>query len=397
MLYLVVVNMLNTSSEFYLTKENLIDGTFIRRVNRFVVECFINNKKQFAHLPNPGRLWELLFHGSKLLLYRGNSIDRNLQYTVAAVYKDHNPVLLHTSETNTVAEWLIKNQLIDELKDFQIVSREKVLNHSRIDFHLFNGKQDLFLEVKSCTLFHNKLAMFPDAITQRGTKHLIELAEINSKERSGGILFLIHSKDVRYFLPEYHTDLIFSEKLLELRERLKIFAYAIDWSDQLSISSNSIQRVEIPFDILRQEVNDTGTYILIIYNDKNQRIEIGNLGKIEFKKGYYCYIGSAMQFLSKRVERHKRRTKKVHWHIDYLLSETKIFKTIEIRSQDKLECLVANELTKIADGEIKRFGSSDCNCNSHLLYFRDNPILKKDFIDLILHFRMQRLIDKYKL
>lgn len=391
------MNEPKNNSIFSLTSEKLIKGIFLRRLNRFVVECFIDNKKQLAHLPNPGRLWELLFKGSKILLYKSNSKERNLNYTVAAVYKNSKPVLLHTSETNSVAEWLLKNGLIDELKDFKVITKEKTLNHSRIDFHLTNGKKDLFLEVKSCTLFHHKLAMFPDAVTERGSKHLIELAELNSKDKIGGVLFLVHNKDVEYFLPEFHTDLIFSRNFYLLKDKIQFYVYSIDWNDSLSIQPEKIKKVKIPFEILRNELNDSGTYILIIHNNQRQKVEVGNLGRINFDRGYYCYIGSAMQNLSKRVERHKRKIKNHHWHIDYLLDKSKIHKSIEIRNTEKLECEVAEKISEIADGVIKNFGSSDCNCDSHLFYFKENPLHRKDFIEMILDFRMKRLMEKYNL
>jgi len=387
----------NNKINFYLTSQNLIEGVFIKRVNRFVVECLIDGKRQLAHLPNPGRLWELLYQGSKILLYKSTSKERNLNYTAVAVYKNSKPVLLHTSRTNSVAEWLIQNQLINELKDFKILSREKNLNHSRIDFHLTDGKIELFLEVKSCTLFHHKLAMFPDAITERGSKHLIELAELNSSDKTGGVLFLVHSNDTEYFLPEFHTDLKFARKFYELKDKIKFFAYSLDWSNSLSLDQNKIKRLKIPFDILENELEDSGTYILIIHNNQKQKIEIGHLGKIEFDKGYYCYTGSAMQNLTKRVERHKRKIKNHHWHIDYLLDKMKIYKSIEIRSPEKLECEVAISVKNLSDGEIKNFGSSDCGCNSHLFFFNENPLHRKDFIELILDFRMKRLIEKYNL
>jgi len=391
------MNVTKNQSNFILTQQKLIEGVFLKRLNRFVVECLIDGKKQLAHLPNPGRLWELLFKGSKIILYKSNSKERNLQYTVAAVYKNSKPVLLHTSETNSVANWLLQNRLIDELKDFKVLSREKTLNHSRIDFHLSDGKKELFLEVKSCTLFHHKLAMFPDAITERGSKHLNELAELNSGDKIGGVLFLVHNKDVEYFLPEFHTDLKFARNFYQLKDKIKFFVYSLDWNDCLSLDHTKIKKVKIPFDVLKNELEDSGTYILVIHNNQKQKIEIGNLGRVNFEKGYYCYIGSAMQNLTKRVDRHKRKIKNHHWHIDYLLDKTKIHKSIEIRSNEKLECIVANGVKKISDGEIKNFGSSDCSCNSHLFFFKENPLQRKDFIDLILDFRMKRLVEKYNL
>ncbi len=384
-------------SIFRLTKNKIIKGIFLRRLNRFVAECLIDGKKQLAHLPNPGRLWELLFKGSSILLYKSNSPDTKLGYTIAAVYKDFSPVLLHTTATNDVAEWMIKNNLIEELKGFRIVSREKTLDRSRIDFHLSNGEQDLYLEVKSCTLFKGKIAMFPDAVTERGNKHLNELAQFNGENFKGGVLFLVHNNNVNYFLPEYHTDFKFAKSFINLREKLNFLVYSLKWEDDLKLKPDQIKKIKIPFEILDKEANDSGTYILVIHNDKTQKIEIGNLGKIEFKKGYYCYVGSALQSLSNRIGRHRRKIKKFHWHIDYLLSRTKIFKSVEIRTPDRIECEVADSLKTISAESIKNFGSSDCNCNSHLFYFKENPIHKKDFIELILHFRMERIVEKYNL
>ncbi len=383
--------------KFRLTGLKLVEGRFIKRLNRFVVKCEIKNKIHLAHLPNPGRLWELLFEGSKILLYHNKKETRNLEYTVAAVYKNSKPVLLHTSKTNDVAEWLLKNNLIPELKDYQLIQREKTIHKSRIDFFLSNGKQNLFLEVKSCTLFHHKLAMFPDAITERGSKHLVELAELNNKNTKGGILFLVHSANVDYFLPEFHTDLKFTQNFLNNYARLIYLAYGLNWNDDLTLQRENIKRIQIPLDVLRKETHDSGTYLLLIHNNENQKIEIGNLGKINFPKGHYCYIGSGMMNLSKRVERHKRKTKKLHWHIDYILQKMKIHKTIEIRSTDRLECDVAERLKQISNKEVKNFGSSDCSCSSHLLYFEKNPLQIKEFIDMILFYRMERLIQKYKL
>ncbi len=381
---------------FRLTNKKLIEGFFLRRLNRFVIECKVNGKKTLAHLPNPGRLWELLFKDSKILLYANNPFS-TLKYTVAAVYKDAKPVLLHTIKTNSVAEWLIKNSLIEELKDYRILSKEKIINNSRIDFFLTNGREKFFLEVKSCTLFHNKIAMFPDAVSERGTKHLKELVDLKNNFQNGGILLLVHNFDAEYFLPEYHTDLRFAQNFYNLKDKLRIIVYGLNWDNGLTLYPSQIKKLKIPFDILENELFDSGTYILIIYNEKKQKIEIGNIGLITFDKGYYCYVGSALQNLSKRIERHKRKNKRFHWHIDYFLDKTKIYKALEIRGVDKLECEIALSLQKISDGSINNFGSSDCNCFSHLFYFKENPIHQKKFIDLILYFRMERLIKKYNL
>lgn len=114
-----------------------------------------------------------------------------------------------------------------------------------------------------------------------------------------------------------------------------------------------------------------GTYCLIIYLKKNESIKIGKLyDNLEFKKGYYVYVGSAMNSLTKRIQRHLSKNKKLYWHIDYFLNnENSIIKEVLFnKSHNKIECELANLINKNGK-EIPKFGSSDCNCNSHLIYF----------------------------
>ena len=123
-----------------------------------------------------------------------------------------------------------------------------------------------------------------------------------------------------------------------------------------------------------------GTYIIVIYVLENSVIKIGALGEIEFLKGYYWYIGSAMgnkgsTTLENRVKRHVSisKDKKIFWHIDYLLTNNNciITRLYLIPSLKRLECIIANEVSQISDQFIKNFGSSDCDCPSHLYYFQN--------------------------
>lgn len=122
-----------------------------------------------------------------------------------------------------------------------------------------------------------------------------------------------------------------------------------------------------------------GSYILVVFVQRNVDLIIGALGKITFKKGFYLYVGSAMGHsgattLINRVKRHtsSSKNKKIHWHIDYLLNDknTSICQLYLIPSLQNLECLIACELFNVSDDYINNFGSSDCKCKSHLLYFR---------------------------
>jgi len=115
-----------------------------------------------------------------------------------------------------------------------------------------------------------------------------------------------------------------------------------------------------------------GCYCLIIYVKKKSRIKIGKkLGCIEFKRGIYVYIGSAMNSLESRLNRHLSDDKKLHWHVDYLLKHdnTKIL-NILYNTDKKVECDISQYLSAKTTS-IRDFGCSDCDCESHLYYFKN--------------------------
>jgi len=130
-----------------------------------------------------------------------------------------------------------------------------------------------------------------------------------------------------------------------------------------------------------------GTYCLIIKITKSNEIKIGKLYKKIFKKGYYVYIGSAMNSLIPRINRHLSHEKKIHWHVDYLLAceDSNIKEVIFNISTKRLECELAKSISK-SGKKIAKFGCSDCSCDSHLIYF-DNyedslNSVKSSYIDM---------------
>ncbi|WP_405281629.1 DUF123 domain-containing protein [Methanobrevibacter sp.] len=112
-----------------------------------------------------------------------------------------------------------------------------------------------------------------------------------------------------------------------------------------------------------------GCYCLIIHLNNTKTIKVGRLGKINFKKGYYVYVGSAMNSLESRLKRHLSEDKKLHWHIDYLLKKAEIT-CIIFNENKKVECELSQFLKTKTDG-VKNFGCSDCECESHLYYFKN--------------------------
>lgn len=116
------------------------------------------------------------------------------------------------------------------------------------------------------------------------------------------------------------------------------------------------------------------TYCLIIKLNQNSKIKIGKLGELDFKKGYYVYVGSALNSLDGRIRRHMSKEKKLFWHIDYLLASpnSTVKEVILERSPEKWECNVAVEISK-KGLPVNKFGCSDCKCGSHLFYFESKP------------------------
>ncbi len=110
-----------------------------------------------------------------------------------------------------------------------------------------------------------------------------------------------------------------------------------------------------------------GIYFLLIQLNQKKNIKVGSLGRFEFQPGKYCYVGSGMNNLDKRVERHLSDDKKKHWHIDYFLDKAEVVATVKIRTDKESECLLNRAISILSEETpVENFGSSDCGCKSHL-------------------------------
>jgi Uri superfamily endonuclease len=124
-------------------------------------------------------------------------------------------------------------------------------------------------------------------------------------------------------------------------------------------------------------MGQAGTYILVLYVGRKAEIKIGRLGDFNLASGYYLYAGSARGpgGLKARLRHHLRERKQLRWHIDYLLRAARVVEIWKVFSPRKLECLWAQTLLKMAGAKIpiSGFGSSDCDCPTHLIYFASLP------------------------
>lgn len=382
----------------------LISATFQSRPNRFVVHITIDGAATTASLPNPGRMQELLLPGAELLVRPGPEGGKH-PWRVAAArpagggHRDGTVIYLDTGGTNRVAARLLAERRIPALADYDVVRAEVTVpgTRSRFDFLLRHRETgtELLLEVKSCTLFNGRWAMFPDAVTERGTRHLLELAETaGAQSRDGGrgssaaaILFVVHSDKPEFFIPDYHSDLTFARTLLAVKDRVPILATGVRWGADLEVAAYR-QELAIPWEILPPLLEDRGAYLVVLRLDRPTTIATGALGDVAYRRGYYLYIGSAQRNLTARLNRHRRPgRRRKHWHIDYLRETCTVVDSYPIREPWRREIQIVRRLRPLADGAIPGFGSSDSPEPSHLLYFTEDPRRRADFQNLLLELR----------
>jgi sugar fermentation stimulation protein A len=367
---------------------------FLSRPNRFLMQCELDGIPVEAFLPNPGRLLELLLPDSTVYLTTDEPTEkRRTSFTVVAVERENRLIMLHTHRTNDVARYLVEKGKVPGLEGARIIRAEVPVDHSRFDFLLEDETGPIYLEVKSCTLVGENVAMFPDAVTARGARHLGELKELSQKGLRTAVLFIVHWPCARLFMPDYHTDLHFARSLLDVRHDVKVIPVAVKWRDDLTLDEE-VKLLSIPWEFIEKEARDGGSYLLILRVSEGLRISVGGLGDTFFRKGYYVYVGSAMTNLSKRIERHLRLRKLHHWHIDELRAVSDVRAALAIRSSERLECAVADAVSSIADWRVSGFGSSDCSCPTHLFGFGRDPLESGTFHKLLQFFRMDRCAEQ---
>ncbi len=362
------------------------EGVFIARPNRFIVTARSSEGVIQAHCPNPGRLQEILIPGRRLIFSKSTNPKRKTPFTLEAAYYKGKVIPLYAAKANKIAGELILPLLFPAA---DIIKPEQKQGNSRFDFLIMHGREKTFLEVKACSLVEEGRAMFPDAPTERGKKHIMELSHLAKTFPSlhGYVLFVILNPDTNVFSPNIHTDQKFSLALREVSENITINAVSVACTAEGEIT---VKKLHIPVDIspVHFATENTGSYLILITLETNKSIEVGRLGVIPFKKGFYIYTGSAMKILSQRIKRHLSKKKKhFHWHIDYLSAEADTLTSFPIYTEKNIECAMADNLKEIADTSVPGFGSSDCSCGSHLFYFKTNPVPTDSFQQLLHHYQ----------
>ena len=202
---------------------NIVEGIFLARPNRFIAHVEINGAAEVCHVKNTGRCAELLIPGAQVYLQRSDNPTRKTKYDLIAVYKGNELVNMDSQAPNKEAAEFIP-KLFDGVT---LIKPEAKHGDSRYDFYIEAGERKIYMEVKGVTLEENGIAMFPDAPTERGVKHLNGLVSCIGEGFEAAVLFVIQMKGVHEFRANVRTHPEFGEALRSAAEA-GVQIYAID-------------------------------------------------------------------------------------------------------------------------------------------------------------------------
>jgi len=180
--------------------ENIVEGIFLERPNRFIAHVEVEGRKEVSHVKNTGRCRELLRAGVKVFLQKADHPARKTKYDLIAVRKSNGILInIDSQAPNAVVhEWLKKQQ-------YDLIRPEYTYGDSRIDFYLERGSERTLMEVKGCTLEVDGTGYFPDAPTARGVKHLHELSKALTDGYRAVLAFVIQMEGITEVRPNIQT------------------------------------------------------------------------------------------------------------------------------------------------------------------------------------------------
>jgi len=230
-------------NEALLELPKLHKGRLLARPNRFlgIVELEDGQKIQ-SFVADPGRLTELLFPGAEVYVAHTAKEGRKTQYDMALVKSGQHLVSIDSRIPNKLVKKALSAKLLSPFKDYEHIRSEPTVKAGRLDF-LLTGEDltSCYLEVKSCTLVIDNIAMFPDAPTVRGARHLGELIELKKEGFRSCVVFIIQHPDAKRFAPNEKTDPLFAKEFYRALENgVEIYLYKCDITTKAIKISESI-------------------------------------------------------------------------------------------------------------------------------------------------------------
>lgn len=197
--------------------ERTVLGNFISRPNRFIANVKIDGKAEVCHVKNTGRCKELLVPDARVILQKSDNPQRKTGYDLVAVYKDGMLINMDSQAPNKVfGEWAVKSGFFGENPSIKPECKYK---NSRFDFYIEADGKKIFVEVKGVTLEEDGVVMFPDAPTERGIKHINELADAVKNGYEAYVFFIIQMEKCKFFTPNKKTHPEFAKALVDAKNK----------------------------------------------------------------------------------------------------------------------------------------------------------------------------------
>ena len=354
-----------------------VEGVFLSRPNRFIIIAKTGGKTVKVHCPNPGRLWELFHPGRKLLLTPADDPKRRTAYSLAAVEYKEKTIPMNAARSNRVAEELILPLLFpgaDRIKrEFSLprgLLPDEGKTKTRFDFLVENKGEKHLIEVKSCTLTEEGIAMFPDAPTERGRRHVEELSALTALgEFKGHIIFTLHHRNTRVFIPNFYTDPQFSFTLRNAAEQVDIHAVSVETKPDGRVQLINPD-LPVEFGPLKAAEADRGFFI-ILYN----------------REGWYLFIEEHPKNLTAMMNQRLRKKsgKETGSTASELNRKAAARKGIAVYSFKNLGDMAFRDFAAIADEELTRQ-------DLPLLFFKENPLFNEDFSKILFSYRHKKAL-----
>ena len=218
--------------------ENVTSGIFVSRPNRFIAHVVIDGEEQICHVKNTGRCRELLIPGVEVFVQRASNPERKTKYDLIAVRKGDRIVNIDSAAPNVIAGELIPTLYPDAVN----IKPEAVYGESRLDFKVDFADHVRYIEVKGVTLENDGVAMFPDAPTERGVKHLRELIRCVEQGNRATVLFVIQMRGVKYMTSNDATHPEFGMALRDAKAAgVDVIAYDCDVTPDSLTARGEIQ------------------------------------------------------------------------------------------------------------------------------------------------------------
>lgn len=217
--------------------QNIVEGNFLERPNRFIAYVEIDGKQETVHVKNTGRCAELLTPGAKVYLQESDNPARKTKYDLIAVEKGERLINMDSQIPNKVVlEWLEKGEFLEHITQ---IRPEYTYGNSRIDLYVETEEKKVLIEVKGVTLEEDGVVRFPDAPSERAVKHVKELQKAVKEGYEAYVFFVIQMRGVKYFTPNVATHPEFAKTLVQARKAgVQVVAYACD------VSRDSIKLAE---------------------------------------------------------------------------------------------------------------------------------------------------------